>query len=109
MSLQQRMSALQRANAIRSARADLKRAMKAKGQLWSRVAAIGAITEPEWTEENWPVRELLVAIPYFGDARVKRIMRRSGVPETKPLGELTDRQRDALIAELGGIVEEEAA
>ncbi|MGX6450093.1 hypothetical protein ACVU7I_18805, partial [Patulibacter sp. S7RM1-6] len=51
---------------------------------------------------SMPVGELLMAQHRWGESRALRLLRRVPVSETKPLGGLTLRQRDALVELLGG-------
>jgi hypothetical protein len=52
---------------------------------------------PPSEAETMKVSELLLAMPRFGMARVRRHLRFAGIPEAKVLGGLTGRQRDALV------------
>ncbi|MGE4428683.1 MAG: hypothetical protein AB7G37_19690 [Solirubrobacteraceae bacterium] len=93
----QRQSALRRANRVRLARAALKREV----QDGSRCAAdVVATCPPEVV--SMAVGELLVAQHRWGEARALRTLRRVPVPETKPIGRMTPRQRTALVDLLGG-------
>lgn len=89
--------ALQRANAVRLARAALKRAIH-DGQCG--VAEVVASCPPE--AASMPVGELLVAQHRWGEARALRLLRRVPLPEGKTVGSLTARQRRALIEYLDG-------
>jgi non-ribosomal peptide synthetase component F len=93
----QRRAALAQANAVRTARAALRRAVHDGDR---RAADI--IAEPPPEARSMPVGELLAAQHRWGDARASRILRRVPVPETKVLAALTPRQRAALVALLGG-------
>jgi hypothetical protein len=92
-SLAQRMEALERANRIRTARAQLKRDLKG-GR-----ASIDALllSPPEWI---WTakVSELLLAVPKYGRVKVNRILSQCRVSPSKTVGGLTDRQRAELVA-----------
>ncbi|WP_138974196.1 hypothetical protein [Patulibacter medicamentivorans] len=94
---QQRRDALERANAVRLARATLKRAVQ-EGR--RRAADVVAACPPE--AASMPVGELLAAQHRWGEARTLRLLRRIPVPETKAVGALTPRQRRALVELLGG-------
>ncbi|WP_210492160.1 hypothetical protein [Patulibacter sp. SYSU D01012] len=94
----QRRAALAHANAIRSARAALRRAI---GDGRRRAADVVAECPPE--AASMPVGELLMAQHRWGESRALRLLRRIPVSETKPLGSLTLRQRDALVELLGGV------
>jgi len=93
----QRRSALRRANRVRQDRAVLKREV----QDGSRCAAdVVATCPPEVA--SMAIGELLVAQHRWGEARVLRTLRRVPVPETKPIGRMTPRQRTVLVDLLGG-------
>lgn len=95
----QHMQALKNANRVRLARAKLKRAIK-RGELG--VADVLADVPPDVA--NMPVMELLMAPNRWGRERSRRALRTAGgigdgfdsIPEQKPVGELTERQRRAL-------------
>lgn len=89
----QRNAALARANAIRIARAALKREIAA-----GRRALTDVIAECPVEADSMPVAELIGAQHRWGQARTLRLLRRAELSETKPLGDLTPRQRRALIA-----------
>lgn len=92
----QRNAALARANAIRIARAALKREIAA-----GRRPLADVIAECPAEAHSMPVAELIGAQHRWGEARTLRLLRRAELSETKPLGHLTPRQRRALIACLG--------
>jgi hypothetical protein len=46
--------------------------------------------------DRLPVRALLLMVRRVGQARVASILRRVAIPEMKPVGRMTDRQRHAL-------------
>jgi hypothetical protein len=91
-----REQALQRANEIRFARVKLKRQIAA-GQL----PAAQVLIAPPPEAETWPVGELLLAQHRWGTSRMRTFLNRARVPETKPVGALTQRQRRMLAAMLG--------
>jgi DnaJ-domain-containing protein 1 len=88
---QQHLRALERANEVRLARADLKRRI-ADGQL--RAADV-ILTSP-WEVESMSVADLLMSQRRWGQTRVRRLL--AGIPlsETKTLGSMTERQRLAV-------------
>jgi hypothetical protein len=93
----QRLRALEHANAIRLARAELKRRI-AEGEV---TAADVILTCPE-AAQRWTVSELLLAQRRWGSTRCRKFLERNGVSEIKPIGSLTERQRRLLAAQLGG-------
>ena len=93
----QRLRALEHANAIRLARADLKRRI-AEGE----VSAAEVILECPDAARRWTVSELLLSQRRWGSTRCRKFLERNGVSEIKLIGALTDRQRRLLAAQLGG-------
>ena len=91
----QHMRALQRANEVRLARAELKRRVS-DGET---TAATVILTSP-WEAESMAVAELLMSQRRWGHTRARRFL--AGVPmtETKTIGSMTDRQRHSLAAML---------
>ncbi|MDE3130975.1 MAG: hypothetical protein KGL16_07460 [Acidobacteriota bacterium] len=93
----QRLRALEHANTIRLARAELKRRI-----------AVGAVTAAEVILEcpeaarRWTVSELLLSQRRWGSTRCRKFLERNGVSEIKLIGSLTERQRRMLADELGG-------
>ena len=93
----QRLRALERANEVRLARADLKRRI-ADGEVF----AAHVILDPPWEACSWSVGDLLMTQRRWGTTRCRKFLMRNQVSETKPLGSLTERQRQLLAAELSG-------
>jgi hypothetical protein len=91
----QRLRALARANAVRLARAELKRRI-ADGE----VSVADVVLAAPWEVRSCPVSGLLAAQRGWGAARVQRFLLRSGVSGHRQLGQLTERQRRVLAAEL---------
>jgi hypothetical protein len=87
----QHMQALRRANEVRLARAELKR----------RVGE-GAITVDEvvltcpWEAASMTIAELLTSQRRWGTTRCGKFLAGIGMPETKTVGSMTDRQRSLL-------------
>ena len=91
----QHLEALARANAVRLARAALKRAV-ARGEL----AVADVVLDCPDEALTMTVFDLLASQRRWGDTRCKRLLRTIPISETKTVGTLTDRQRDALVAAL---------
>lgn len=87
----QHMRALARANEVRLARAELKRRV-ADGEL--SVSKI--ILECPWEAASMTISDLLLSQRRWGDARCRKFLHGMSIPETKPLGSLTERQRRVL-------------
>ncbi|MGH2942421.1 MAG: hypothetical protein ACRDLN_06585 [Solirubrobacteraceae bacterium] len=89
----QHMQALQRANEVRLARAELKRKV---GE--------GSITVDEviltcpWETASMTIAELLTSQRRWGTTRCSKFLAGIGMPETKTVGSMTERQRSLLAA-----------
>ena len=91
-SLMQRMEALQRANDIRSRRAQLKRDLKAGRQPIHEL-----LLEPPDYLQTAKVFDLLLAVPSTGASRSTRSSPSAGISPSKTLGGLSERQRGELV------------
>jgi hypothetical protein len=91
-SLVQRMEALQRANDIRSRRAQLKRDLKAGRQPIHELL----LDPPEYLETA-KVFDLLLAVPKYGRVKVNKILSMCRVSPSKTIGGLSQRQRTELV------------
>ena len=89
------MRALERANAVRLARAELKRRI-ADGH----VTAADVILEVPSEALSWPVGELLMSQRRWGSNRTRKLLSGLQISETRHLGALTERQRRVLAARL---------
>jgi hypothetical protein len=83
--------ALQRANEVRFARAELKRKV-AEGS----IAVSDILLTCPWEAAGMTVSELLVSQRRWGTARSRKFLAAIGVPETKTIGSMTERQRHVL-------------
>jgi hypothetical protein len=92
----QHMQALQRANAVRLARADLKRRV-ADGE----VCAGEVILSSPWEAESMTVSDLLTSQRRWGHTRCRKFLQCIPISENKTVGSLTERQRAALAQALG--------
>ena len=92
----QRMRALERANAVRLARAELKRQI-ARG----RVSAAEVILDLPSEAISWSVGELLMSQRRWGSNRTRKLLSGLQISENRHLGALTERQRRVLAAQLG--------
>lgn len=90
----QYMAALERANEVRIYRAGLKRAVR--NRLFNAADVLGDIVEPDL--ETMPIGELLMAVPGIGRTKARSMTAKVGASLTRPLGELTVRQRRELRA-----------
>jgi hypothetical protein len=90
------MRALERANQVRLARADLKRRV-ATGQ----VDVAEVILECPWEAESMAVADLLMSQRRWGQTRCRKFLTQIPMSEKKTIGSMTDRQRRTLAAMLG--------
>ncbi|MDX6718025.1 MAG: hypothetical protein QOJ63_279 [Solirubrobacteraceae bacterium] len=87
----QHMRALQRANEVRLARADLKRSVADGRTTVGRV-----ILSCPWEAASMTIAELLLCQRRWGTARCAKFLASIGIAETKTVGSMTERQRVAL-------------
>ena len=92
----QHLRALERANAVRLARADIKRRI-ASGEMY--VADV--VLHASWEVASMTVADLLASQRRWGHTRCKRFLQAAGLSETKTVGTMTERQRNAVAALLG--------
>ena len=91
----QRMRALEQANQVRLARAELKRRVT-EGE----VSAAEVILSCPHAAQRWTVAELLMAQRRWGATRCRKFLERNGISEIKAIGALTERQRRMLATQL---------
>src|SRR5690349_6128690 len=92
-SLNQRMDALTKANEIRTARAQLKRDLKA-----GRISIHSLLQEPPEYLETAKVFDMMLAVPKYGRVKVNKILQACRISPSKTIGGLSDRQRSELVA-----------
>jgi hypothetical protein len=91
-SLVQRMDALQRANEIRTKRAQLKRDLKG-----GRHSIQQLLLQPPDYVETAKVVDMLLAVPKYGRVKVDKILRQCKISPSKTVGGLSERQRNELV------------
>ena len=91
----QHMRALERANAVRLARADLKRRV-AEGEL----SAAEVVLDVPWEASSMTISELLTSQRRWGHTRCRKFLQSIPMSEHKTIGSMTDRQRRAVAREL---------
>lgn len=87
----QYMRALERANQVRLARADLKRRV-ARGE----VAVAEVLLDCPWEAESMAVADLLMSQRRWGQTRCRKFLAQIPMSEKKSVGSMTDRQRRTL-------------
>ena len=100
----QHLRALEHANRVRLARADLKRRIAAGD---TDVADV--VLESPWEARSMDLSELLMSQKRWGRERCRRLLIALGIPENKQVGTLTERQRSALAAMLSAAPAERRA
>ena len=94
-SLVQRMDALQRANEIRTKRAQLKRDLKG-----GRVSIHELLLRPPEYLETAKVFDMLLAVPKYGRVKVNKVLGSCRISPSKTIGGLSERQRTELVSML---------
>jgi S13-like H2TH domain len=94
-SLDQRMDALRRANDIRTARAKLKKDLKA-----SRASINTILLDPPEYVLTAKVFDMLLAVPKYGRVKTNRILNQCRISPSKTIGGLSERQRTELVSQL---------
>ena len=93
----QHMRALEQANRVRLARAELKRQVS-EGE--RTVAEI--VLDCPWEADSMTIADLLMSQHRWGRTRCRRFLASLPMAETKTLGSMTERQRNSLAAKLSG-------
>jgi hypothetical protein len=93
----QHMRALDRANRVRLARAELKREIADGSRSVAHV-----VVESPWESESMTIADLLMSQHRWGRTRCRRFLAAIPMSETKTIGSMTDRQRGQLAARLRG-------
>lgn len=94
-STEQRLQALDRANAIRTYRAQLKLELKA-----GRADVLTVLASGDELLATMKIFDLLLAAPKIGRVKADAILRRTRISPSKTVGGLTERQRTELVAAL---------
>ncbi|HEY8108406.1 MAG TPA: integration host factor, actinobacterial type [Patescibacteria group bacterium] len=91
-SLDQRMDALKHANDIRTARAKLKKDLKAR-----KASIHELLLDPPEHTLTMKVFDLLLAVPKYGRIKTNRVLNQCRISPSKTLGGLSERQRLELV------------
>ena len=92
-SLDQRMDALKRANDIRTARAKLKKDLKA-----GKASIHALLLDPPDYVMTAKVFDMLLAVPKYGRVKANRILNQCRISPSKTIGGLSERQRTELVS-----------
>jgi hypothetical protein len=87
----QHMRALELANRVRLARAQLKRRVAN-----SELSAAEVIVSRSWETETMPISDLLQSQRRWGETRCRKFLSGIHISENKQIGSLTERQRQTL-------------
>jgi hypothetical protein len=98
------MRALERANEVRLARAELKRKVAA-----GAVRVADVVLDCPWEADSMAVSDLLTSQRRWGHTRCRKLLAQVPLTERKTLGSMTERQRRTLAALLCGGTREDAA
>jgi hypothetical protein len=93
----QHMRALQQANRVRLARAELKRQVTD-----GETSVADVVLDCPWEADSMAISDLLMSQHRWGRTRCRRFLASIPMSETKTVGSMTDRQRRALAARLRG-------
>jgi hypothetical protein len=91
----QHLRALEQANRVRLARAELKRMVALQ-----QTSVVEVILDCPWQAESMSISDLLMSQRRWGRARCRRLLVSLGIPENKQIGTFTERQRSALVTGL---------
>lgn len=94
-SLHQRMDALDRANEIRTFRAELKRDVKA-----GRANIVDLLLNPDDKILTMKLVDLMLAVPKLGRVKIDKMMRQWRISPSKTIGGMSERQRDEVLRHL---------
>ena len=94
-SLTQRMTALKRANDVRTKRAKLKRDLRTR-----KANAQAILLSPPEYVLTAKVSDMLLAVPKFGKVKVNKILALCRISPSKTIGGLSARQRAELVSYL---------
>lgn len=100
----QHLQALERANAVRLARAELKRRV-AEGE----ISTAAVILDAPWEAKSMTISDLLTSQRRWGHTRCRKFLRDVPMSENKTLGSMTQRQRLALAQRLAPTPEADEA
>ena len=87
------MRALRRANEIRTARAQLKRDLKA-----GKVKVEHLLIDPPEYVLSAKAFDMIIAVPKYGRVKANKILSQCRISPSKTIGGLSERQRGELVA-----------
>ena len=94
----QYVRALERANLVRLARAQLKRRVA-----FGEIDVADVIVDCPWEAQSMAVADLLMSQRRWGQTRCRKFLAQLPMSEKKTIGSLTERQRQTLVGMLRGV------
>jgi hypothetical protein len=91
-SREQRLRALERANEVRTARAELKKELAS-----GKIELVQILADPPPCVRTARVGDVLLVLPKIGSVKAARILAHCGIAHSKTLAGLSERQRGELI------------
>ncbi len=92
-SLTQRLEALQRANEVRTRRAQLKKDLRS-----GRTSIHALLENPPDCVETAKVIDMLLAVPKYGRVKATKVLQQCRISPSKTIGGLSERQRAELVS-----------
>jgi hypothetical protein len=92
-SLTQRLDALNRANEVRTRRAQLKKDLKG-----GRASIHALLLKPPSYVETAKVIDMLLAVPKYGRVKAGKVLQQCRISPSKTIGGLSERQRTELVS-----------
>jgi len=92
-SLTQRLDALNRANEVRTRRAQLKKDLKG-----GRASIHTLLLKPPPYVETAKVIDMLLAVPKYGRVKAGKVLQQCRISPSKTIGGLSERQRTELVS-----------
>lgn len=93
------LQALERANAVRLARADLKRRVAA-----AEINVGDVVLDAPWEAASMTISDLLTSQRRWGTTRCRKFLQGIPMSENKTIGSMTERQRTAVAERLAATV-----
>jgi hypothetical protein len=90
------MNALEKANKVRTRRAQLKRDIKAGQESVARLL----LNPPMWLE-TMKIYDLLLALPKYGRVKSNKVLVQCRISPSKTIGGLSERQRTEVVSMIG--------
>ena len=93
ISNEERLEALKKASALRSARAELRAALKA-----GEITIKDVVENPDAAAQGMKVATLIATLPGYGTVKTQKVMDELGIAENRRIRGLGAKQKEALLA-----------